>query len=178
MDRRAFLVNVSAFAASLGGVARAQTYPARPVRFVVGFAAGGAGDSILRPLGQWLSDRLGQTFVIDNRPGAGGNIGTELVVRSPPDGYTLLWVSSANAINATLYEKLNFNFIRDIAPVAGIGRVPSVLVVNPRVPVNAIPEFIAYAKSNPGAPDDFGKLVVDETEKWAKVVKFSGAKPD
>ena len=101
-------------------------------------------------MGQWLSERLGQPFVIENRPGAGGNIGTEVVVRAPPDGYTLLLVAPANAINATLYEKLNFNFIRDIAPVAGIIRVPTVMVVNPSVPAKTVPEFIAYAKANPG----------------------------
>ena len=117
---------------------------------IVGFAAGGAADILARLMGQWLSERLGQPFVIENRPGAGGNIGTEAVVRAPPDGYTLLLVSASNAINATLYDKLNFNFIRDIAPVAGIIRVPIVMVVNPSVPAKTVPEFIAYAKANPG----------------------------
>ena len=111
---------------------------------------GGGTDIIARLIGQWLSERLGQPFIIDNRPGAGGNIGTEAVVRAPPDGYTLLIVTPPNAINATLYEKLNFNFIRDIAPVAGIIRAPIVMVVNPSVPAKTVPEFIAYAKANPG----------------------------
>ena len=113
-------------------------------------AAGGAADILARLIGQWLSERLGQPFVIENRPGAGTNIGTEAVVRAPPDGYTLLLVSAPNAINATLYDKLNFNFIRDIAPVASIGRVPNVMVVNPSFPAKTVPEFIAYAKANPG----------------------------
>jgi tripartite-type tricarboxylate transporter receptor subunit TctC len=131
-------------------VARAQAYPARPVHIVVGFAAGGGADIVARLIGQWLSERLGQQFIIENRPGAGSNIATEAVVRAPPDGYTLLVVSSANAINATLHDKLNFNFIRDIAPVAGIIVVPNVMVVNPSVPAKTVPEFIAYAKANPG----------------------------
>ena len=131
-------------------VAWAQAYPSRPVRIIVGFAAGGATDIVARLIGQWLSERLGQQFVIENRPGAGSNIATEAVVRAPPDGYTLLLVSPANAINATLYDKLNFNFIRDIAPVAGIIRVPIVMVVNPSFPAKTVPEFIAYAKANPG----------------------------
>ena len=131
-------------------VAWAQAYPSRPVRIVVGFAAGGATDIVARLMGQWLSERLGQQFVIENRPGAGSNIATEAVVRAPPDGYTLLLVIAPNAINATLYDKLNFNFIRDIAPVAGISRVPNVMVVNPSVPAKTVPEFIAYAKANPG----------------------------
>ena len=113
-------------------------------------SAGGATDIIARLIGQWLSERLGQQFVIENRPGAGGNIATEAVVRAPPDGYTLLMVGATNAINATLYDKLNFNFIRDIAPVAGIIRVPLVMVVHPSVPAKTVPEFIAYAKANPG----------------------------
>ncbi len=120
------------------------------MRWIVPWPPGGAADISARLMGQWLSDRLGQPFIIENRPGAGGNIGTELVVRSPPDGYTLALVGSFNAINATLYEKLNFNFIRDIAPVAGIMRNPLVMVVNPSVPAKTAPEFIAYAKSNPG----------------------------
>ena len=113
-------------------------------------AAGGATDIVARLMGQWLSERLGQPFVIENRPGAGGNIATEAVVRAPPDGYTLLMVTAGSAINATLYEKLNFNFIRDIAPVASIVREPIVMVVNPSVPAKTVPEFIAYAKANPG----------------------------
>ena len=128
----------------------AQTYPTRPVRIIVGFAAGSAVDILARLMGQWLSERLGQPFVIENRPGAGSNIATEAVVRAPPDGYTLLLVSPPNAINATLYDKLNFNFIRDIAPVASITRTPCVMLVNPSVPAKTVPEFIAYAKANPG----------------------------
>ena len=131
-------------------MAWAQAYPSRPVRVIVPFAAGGGVDIIARLMGQWLSERLGQPFVIENRPGAGGNIGTEAVVRAPADGYTLLLVTAANAINATFYEKLNFNFVRDIAPVAGIMVVPNVMVVHPSVPAKTVPEFIAYAKANPG----------------------------
>jgi tripartite-type tricarboxylate transporter receptor subunit TctC len=120
------------------------------VRWIVGFPAGGGSDVLARLLGQWLSERLGQPFVIENRPGGGGNIATEAVVRAPADGYTLLQVSAAAAINATLYDKLNFNFIRDIAPVASIDREPLVMVVSPPVPARTVPEFIAYAKANPG----------------------------
>jgi tripartite-type tricarboxylate transporter receptor subunit TctC len=130
--------------------ARAQAYPTRPVRIVVSLAAGGTSDVAARLLGQWLSEQLGQPFIIENRPGAGGNIGTEAVVRAPPDGYTLLFVITANAVNVTLYDKLNFNFIRDIAPVAGLTRGHIVLVVNPSFPAKTVPEFIAYAKANPG----------------------------
>jgi tripartite-type tricarboxylate transporter receptor subunit TctC len=128
----------------------AQTYPTRPVRLIVGFAPGGSVDIVARLMGQRLSARLGQQFVIENRPGAGTNIATELVVRATPDGYTLLMVVATNTINTTLYEKLNFNFIRDIAPVAGIARVPNVMEVNPSVSAKTVPEFIAYAKANPG----------------------------
>ena len=131
-------------------VARAQTYPTNPVRLIVGFGPGGVSDILSRLMGQWLSERLGQSFVIENRPGGGTNIATEAVVRAPADGYTLLLVTSSNAINATLYEKLNFDFIRDIAPVAGIALVPSVMEVNPSFPAKTVPEFIAYAKANPG----------------------------
>ena len=131
-------------------MATAQSYPTRPVRFIIGYPPGGSADLTARLLGQWLSERLGQPFVIESRPGASTNIATEAVVRAPPDGYTLLLVAPANAINATLYEKLNFNFIRDIAPVAGIIRFPNVIVVNPSVPAKTVPEFIAYAKANPG----------------------------
>src|SRR5262245_20396445 len=131
-------------------VARAQAYPARPVRIIVGFPAGGPADILARLMGQWLSERLRQPFVIENRPGAAGNIGTEAVVKAPPDGYTLLLAASANAINATTYDKLNFNFIRDIAPVATISRYPFVMVVHPSMPAKTVPEFIAYAKANPG----------------------------
>jgi tripartite-type tricarboxylate transporter receptor subunit TctC len=131
-------------------MATAQTYPTRPVRFIIGYPPGGSADITARLLGQWLSERLGQPFVIESRPGASTNIATEAVVRAPPDGYTLLLVAPSNAINATLYEKLNFNFIHDIAPVAGIIRFPNVMVVNPSVPAKTVPEFIAYAKANPG----------------------------
>ena len=152
LPRRNFL-HLAASAAALPTVARiawAQTYPTRPVRFVAAFAAGGGSDILSRLMGQALSERLGQPFVIENRPGAAGNIGTEAVVRAPADGYTLLLVGGWNAINATLYDKLSFNFIRDIAPVAGISREPNVIAVHPSVPAKTIPEFIAYAKANPG----------------------------
>jgi tripartite-type tricarboxylate transporter receptor subunit TctC len=152
LPRRQFL-RLAAGAAALPVVSRfawAQTYPSRPVRWIVGFTPGGGNDIVARLMGQWLSERLGQPVVIENRPGAATNIATEAVVRAPPDGYTLLFVAATSAINATLYEKLNFNFIRDIAPVAGIVRIPDVMVVNPLVPAKTVPEFIAYAKSNPG----------------------------
>jgi tripartite-type tricarboxylate transporter receptor subunit TctC len=131
-------------------IARAQTYPTRPVRIIVGFPAGGPNDIYARLIGQWLSERLGQQFIIDNRPGAAGSIATEAVVRAPPDGYTLLQVSTAAAINSALYEKLNYDFIHDIAPVAGIIRTSQIVVVNPSISATTIPEFIAYAKTNPG----------------------------
>jgi tripartite-type tricarboxylate transporter receptor subunit TctC len=131
-------------------VAWAQAYPTRPVRLIVGFAPGQALDITTRMIGQWLSERLGQQFIVENRPGAGGNIGTEAVVRAPPDGYMLLAIGSNNMINATLYEKLNFNFIRDIAPVASVARVPQVMEVTPSFPAKTVPEFIVYAKANPG----------------------------
>jgi tripartite-type tricarboxylate transporter receptor subunit TctC len=153
LPRREFL-RLAAGAAALPAAARAawaqQTYPTRPVHLICGFAAGGPNDIVSRLIAQWLSERLGQQFVVDNRTGAAGNIGTEAVVRAPADGYTLLLVSSANAVNATLYSNLSYNFIRDIAPVAGLVRVPNAMVVNPSVPANTIPEFIAYAKANPG----------------------------
>jgi tripartite-type tricarboxylate transporter receptor subunit TctC len=152
LPRRRFL-NLAAGAAVLPfapHVASAQAYPARPVRLVVFFPAGGVGDILARLMGQSLSERLGQPFVIENRPGAGGNIGTEAVVRASPDGYTLLWATSPNAINATFYDKLNYNFIRDITPVAATIRVPNVMVVNPSLPTKTVPEFIAYAKANAG----------------------------
>jgi tripartite-type tricarboxylate transporter receptor subunit TctC len=135
---------------ALSNIARAQTYPTRPVRIIVGAAPGGGADITARLIGQWLSERLGQQFLIENRPGGGTNIGTEAVVRAPADGYTLLLAGSAAAINATLFEKLTFNFIRDMVPVAGIVRVPQVMQVNPSLPVTTVPEFIAYAKANPG----------------------------
>jgi tripartite-type tricarboxylate transporter receptor subunit TctC len=152
LPRRRFL-RLAAGAAALPAVsrtARAQAYPTRPVRIVVPAPAAGALDIAARLLGQWLSERLGQPFVIENRPGAGTNIGTEAVVRSPPDGYTLLLLASPNAINATLYDKLNFNFVRDIASVAGFMRSPNAMVVHPSFPANSVPEFIAYARANPG----------------------------
>jgi tripartite-type tricarboxylate transporter receptor subunit TctC len=151
LPRRRFL-HLAASAAALPGLARfawAQAYPSRPVRIIVGYAAGGGVDITARLIGHWLSERLGQQFVIENRPGAGGNLATEAVVRAPADGYTLLMVGGYNAINTTLYDKLKFNFIRDIAPVAGIIRLPNVMVVNPSVPAGTLPEFIAYAKANP-----------------------------
>jgi tripartite-type tricarboxylate transporter receptor subunit TctC len=152
LPRRSFLT-MAAGAAMLPTLvrrARAQGYPARPVRIVVGFTPAGATDILARLIGQWLSERLGQTFVVENRPGAGSNIATEAVIRSPADGHTLMLVAPANAINATLYDKLNFNFIRDIAPVAGLIRVANVMEVNPALPAKTLPEFIAYAKANPG----------------------------
>ena len=151
LPRRKFLhLSASAVALpALSRVARAQPYPARPVRIIVPFPAGQASDNIARLIGQSLSERLGQPFVIENRTGAGGNIGTESVVRATPDGYMLLLVGVSNAMNATLYKKLNFNFIREIAPVASIGGSPYVMVVNPSVPAKTVPEFIAYAKANP-----------------------------
>jgi tripartite-type tricarboxylate transporter receptor subunit TctC len=130
--------------------ALALDYPTKPVRWIVGYPAGGSTDILARLIGQWLSARLGQQFIIENRPGAGNNLGTEQVVRAAPDGYTILLVNPANAINTTLYEKLSFNFVRDIAPVAGLIRVPNVMEVNPSVPAKTVPEFIAYAKANPG----------------------------
>jgi tripartite-type tricarboxylate transporter receptor subunit TctC len=152
LPRRQFL-QLAAGAAALPvmpRIARAQAYPTRPVRLIVGFPAGGVGDVLARLMGQWLSDRLGQPFVIENRPGAATNIAAEAVVRSAPDGHTLLWITAANAINASLYDKLSFNFIRDITPVASVVRGPGVMEVNPAVPAKSIPEFIAYAKANPG----------------------------
>jgi tripartite-type tricarboxylate transporter receptor subunit TctC len=137
-------------AAVLPQGARALDYPTRPVRIIVGFTPAGATDILARLIGQWLSDRLGQPFIVENRPGGGSNIGTEAVVRALADGHTLLLVAPANAINATLYDRLNFNFIRDIAPVAGLIRVANVMEVNPSVPAKTVPEFVAYAKANRG----------------------------
>jgi tripartite-type tricarboxylate transporter receptor subunit TctC len=151
LPRRNFL-HLAVGAAALPAVSRlawAQAYPARPVRLIAPFAPGGASDILARLIGQWLSERLGQPFVIENRPGAGSNIGTEAVVHAAPDGYTLGLFGAPSAINATLYDKLNFNFVRDIAPVAGIIRGPYVIVVNPSVPAKTVPELIAYAKANP-----------------------------
>ena len=152
LPRREFLRLAGATVAlpALSRVARAQTYPTRPVRLIIGYPPGGSADITARLTGQWLSERLGQPFVIESRPGAGTNIATEAAARATPDGYTLFLVAPANAINATLYEKLNYNFIRDIAPIAGIIRFPNVMEVNPSVPAKTVPEFIAYAKANPG----------------------------
>ncbi|HEY4819692.1 MAG TPA: tripartite tricarboxylate transporter substrate binding protein [Xanthobacteraceae bacterium] len=152
LHRRKFL-RLAAGAVALPSVpriARAQAYPTRPVRMIVSFAPGGTTDIVARLVGRWLSEHLGQQFVIENRPGANGNIGTEAVVRAPPDGYTLLMADASLAINAILYDKLNFNLVRDTAPVAGVVRAPLILVVHPSVPARTIPEFIAHAKSNPG----------------------------
>jgi tripartite-type tricarboxylate transporter receptor subunit TctC len=152
LPRRNFLY-LAAGAAALPAVTRiawAQSYPTRPVRIIAATGPGSAPDILARLLGQWLSERLGQQFVIENRPGGGNTIGTEVVVRAPPDGYTLLLVDGTASINATLYEKLNYNFIRDIATVAGIVRLPNLMMVNPSVPAKTVPEFIAYAKANPG----------------------------
>jgi tripartite-type tricarboxylate transporter receptor subunit TctC len=150
--RRQFL-HLAAGAAvlpTLPRIALAQTYPTRPVRLIVTFAAGGSPDIIARLMGQWLSERLGQPIIVDNRPGAAGNIGTEIGVRAPPDGYTLLMALSVNAINASVYNNLSFNFMRDTAPVASIASTPLIMEVNPSVPAKTVPEFIAYAKTNPG----------------------------
>jgi tripartite-type tricarboxylate transporter receptor subunit TctC len=150
--RRRFL-HLATGAAALPALSRfawAQTYPAQPVRIIVGFGPGGVSDILARLIGQWLSERFDRPFIVDNRPGGGTNIATETVARAPADGYTLLWLTSSNAINATLYEKLNFDFIRDIAPVASIVLVPSVMAVNSEFPTKTVPEFIAYAKANPG----------------------------
>ena len=152
LPRREFLYLAAGAAAfsTVSRIAWAQAYPSRPVSLIAGFAPGGGVDITARLIGQWLSERLGQQFVIENRPGAAGNIGTEAVVRARADGYTLLLAGSFNTINATLYDKLNFNFIRDIAPVASVMRYPYVMVVNPSLPAKSVPEFIAYAKANPG----------------------------
>jgi len=151
-SRRQFL-HLAAGAAALPAaswIARAQPYPRRPVRLVAGYAAGGGVDIVARLIGQWLSERLGQSFIVENRPGAATNIATEAVVRAAPDAHTLLVASAANAINAALYEKLNFNFSRDIAPIAGITREALLMAVNPSVPAQTVPEFVAYAQANPG----------------------------
>jgi tripartite-type tricarboxylate transporter receptor subunit TctC len=149
LPRRRFL-HLAASAATLPRIARAQAYPTRPVRIIVGFAPAGATDIFTRLIGQWLSERLGQQFVVENRPGAATNLAAEAVVRSPPDGYTLLGFDVAAAVNATLYDKLNFVFLGDIAPIAGIARVPQFMTVDLSVPARTVPEFIAHAKANPG----------------------------
>jgi tripartite-type tricarboxylate transporter receptor subunit TctC len=152
LARRAFLHLATGAVAlpSASRIASAQIYPSRPVHIILGFPAGGSSDVIGRLMAQWLSERLGQPFVFDNRPGAGSNIGTEMVAGAAPDGYTLLWATSPNASNATLYDNLKFNFIHDFVPVAGVFRVPNVMEVNPEVPAKTVPEFIAYARANPG----------------------------
>src|SRR6266567_8426954 len=186
--RRNFL-HLAAGAAALPAVsrvARAQTYPARPVRIIVGFPAGFLADTVARLIAQSLSARLGQQFVVENRPGASSNIATDAVVRATPDGYSLLLVTQTNAMNATFYENLDFNFIRDIAPVAGIGAVSFVMVVSPLVPAKTVPEFIAYAKANPGkvsfgssgagtAPHIFGALFMSMTGVHLVHVPYRGA---
>jgi tripartite-type tricarboxylate transporter receptor subunit TctC len=152
MRRREFFGLLASAAAlpSLARIARAESYPAHPVHIIVGFPPGAASDINARLIGDWLSQRLGQQFFIDNRPGAGSNIGAEMTVNSPADGYTLLLITSANVVNASLYDNLNFNFLRDIAPVAAIARVPLVMEVNPSLAASTVPDFIAYAKANPG----------------------------
>ena len=151
LPRRRFLRLAAGAAAipAVSRIAKAQTYPSRPVRLIVGFGAGSASDIVARLLGEWLSERLSQQFIIENRPGAGSNTATEAVVKSPPDGHMLLFGGVTNAINATLYEKLNYNFLRDIEPVAGVILLTNVMVVNPSLPATTVPEFIAYAKANP-----------------------------
>jgi tripartite-type tricarboxylate transporter receptor subunit TctC len=152
VKRRDFITLLGGAAAlpAVSHIARAQSYPSRPVRMIVPFGPAGTTDIVARLIGQWLSEHLGQQFVVENRPGGAGNIGTEAVVRAPADGYTLLMIDVSPAINATLFDKLNFNFIRDIAPVANIVRVPNVMIVNPAFPAKTVPEFIAHAKANPG----------------------------
>jgi tripartite-type tricarboxylate transporter receptor subunit TctC len=191
LPRRKFL-QLGAGAAALPAVSRvtwAQAYPARPVRIIVGFAPGGTTDIAARLIGQWLSERLGQPFVIENRPGASTTIGTEVVVRAPADGYTLLLATTASAINTTLFEgKLNYNFLRDIAPIASIISAPNVVVVNPSVPAKSVPEFIAYAKANPrklnmaspgtGSPPHlFGELFMMMTGTSMIHVPYRGSGP-
>ncbi len=190
LPRRRFL-HLAAAAAVLPAAARtasAQSYPARPVRFVVSFPAGGPNDILGRLMAQWLSERLGQPFVVENRPGASGNIGTEAVVRAPPDGYTLLLVGPANAISGSLNQNLSFNFLRDIAPVAGITREPLVMVVHPSVTAKTVPELVADAKANPGkikmastgngsSPHVTGELFKMMTGVDVVVVHYAGGGP-
>jgi tripartite-type tricarboxylate transporter receptor subunit TctC len=190
LPRRNFL-HLAAGAAALPAVSRiawAQAYPTRPVRVIVGFAPGGPVDIIARLISQWLSERLAQQFIVENRPGAGSNIGTEAVVRAPADGYTLLLITSTNAINTTLYDKLNFNFIRDIEPVASLLRTTHVMAVHPSVPAKTVPEFIDYAKANPGkinmasggigsAPHIYGELFKTMTGVDLVQVHYRGAGP-
>ena len=190
MRRRTFLqfAGSAVTLAALARPARSQAYPARPVRFIVGFPAGGPNDILARLMGEWLSQRLGQPFVVENRPGASGNIATEAVVRAPADGYTLLLVGPANAISASLYDNLGFNFLRDIAPVAGITREPLVMVVHPSVPATTVAEFIAHAKAEPGklkmastgngsSPHVSGELFKIMTRLGLPVVHYAGGGP-
>src|SRR3954467_13417441 len=149
LPRRTFLQLAAAALPATSRFALAQSYPAKPVRFVVGFAAGGANDILARLFGEWMADRLGQPFIVENRVGASGNIAAEAVAKAAPDGYTLLFVNAPNAINAALYDKLSFNFATDLVPVGGIMRVPNIMGVAPSLPVRSVPEFIAYAKANP-----------------------------
>ncbi len=190
LPRRNFL-RLAAGAAALPAMSRiawAQAYPSRPVRIIVGFAPGGPVDIIARLISQWLSERLAQQFIVENRPGAGSNIGTEAVVRAPADGYTLLLITSTNAINTTLYDKLNFNFIRDIEPVASLLRTTHIMAVHPSVPAKTVPEFIDYAKANPGkinmasggigsAPHIYGELFKTMTGVDLVQVHYRGAGP-
>jgi tripartite-type tricarboxylate transporter receptor subunit TctC len=190
LPRRKFLY-LSAGAAALPAVSRiawAQTYPARPVRIIVGFPPGGTTDISARLMGQWLSERLGQSFVVENRPGAGSSIAAEMVTKAAPDGYTLFPAAAANAFNATIYDNLNFNFVRDLAPVAGFLRVPNVMVVNTSVPAKTVPDFIAYAKANPGkinmatagkgsSPHVFGELFKMMTGVDLVTVHYRGGGP-
>jgi tripartite-type tricarboxylate transporter receptor subunit TctC len=174
LPRRNFL-HLAAGAAALPVMSRAagaQAYPSRPVRIIVGFAPGGGVDIIARLIGQWLSERLGQQFIIENRPGAGTNIATEAVVRAPPDGHTLLLVNAANAVNATFYDNLNFNFLRDIAPVAAITVVPNVLLVHPSVSAKTVPELIAYAKANPRKLNMASGGVGGPSHVWGELFKM------
>jgi len=182
------LVRLGIFLPLLSRAARAQAYPARPVRLLVGFPAGGPNDTLARLIGQWLSERLGQPFLIENRPGASGNTATEAVVRAPPDGYTLLLIGPANAITASASRNLNFDFLRDIAPIAGITREPLVMVVHPAVPARTVMEFIAYAKANPGtlklastgegsSPHVSGELFKMMAGVDLAVVKYAGGGP-
>jgi tripartite-type tricarboxylate transporter receptor subunit TctC len=188
VSRREFVSGaIAAVSVTSSQTASAQAYPTRPVRFMVGFPAGGPNDILARLMGQWLSERLGQPFAVENRPGRSGNVATEEVVRAPADGYTILLVGPANAISGSLYQNLSFNFLRDIAPVAGITREPLVMVVHPSVPAKTVPEFIAYAKANPAAkmastgngssPHVSGELFKIMTGVEMPVVHYAGGGP-
>ena len=173
------LLHAAAGAAVVPAVARvasASDYPTRPVHLIIGYPPGGSADMTARLTGQWLSERLGQQFIVESRPGAATNIATESVVRASPDGDTLLLAAPANATNVALFAQLNFDFMRDITPVAGIIRFPDVVDVNLSVPVHTIPDL--GASLLPGSAADFGNLIADETKKWGKVIKFAGIKPE